>query len=98
VLQGLGFVGAMMAADCEIEGKAPYFVMGVDLPSVGSFWKIPTLNKGKSPFKAKDPEVEEIFKRVIMLKNNFRATWVSEAYSEADTIVVKKNLYDEKLK
>jgi len=49
VLQGVGFVGAMMAAvaaDCEIEGKAPYFVMGVDLPSVGSFWKIRTLNKG----------------------------------------------------
>ena len=56
VLQGVGFVGAMMAAvaaDCEIEGKAPY-----------------------------------------LLKNNFRATWVSEAYSEADIIVVKKNLYD----
>ena len=30
VLQGLGFVGAMMAAvaaDCEIKGKAPYFVL-----------------------------------------------------------------------
>jgi UDP-N-acetyl-D-glucosamine dehydrogenase len=42
VLQGVGFVGAMMAAvaaDCEIEGKAPYFVLGVDLASVGSFWK-----------------------------------------------------------
>ena len=26
--------------------------------------------------------------------SNFRATWVSEAYSEADIIVVKKNLYD----
>jgi len=63
-VQGLGFVGALMAAvaaDCEIEGKAPYFVMGVDLPSVGSFWKIPTINKGESPFKAEDPEVEEIF-------------------------------------
>jgi len=60
VLQGVGFVGALMAAvaaDCEIEGKAPYFS-----------------------------------------KNNFRATWVSEAYSEADIIVVKKNLYDEELK
>ena len=85
VVQGLGFVGALMAAvaaDCEIEGKTPYFVMGVDLASVGSFWKIPTINKGESPFKAEDPEVGEIFRRTINLKNNFRATWVPEAYSE----------------
>ena len=27
MLQGVGFVGAMMAADCEIKGKAPYFVL-----------------------------------------------------------------------
>ena len=95
VVQGLGFVGALMAAvaaDCEIEGKAPYFVMGVDLPSVGSFWKIPTLNKGESPFKAEDPEVDEIFRRTIKIKNNFRATWVPEAYSEADIIIVDINL------
>ena len=88
---------AAVAADCEIKGKAPYFVMGVDLPSVGSFWKIPTINNGESHFKAEDPEVEEIFRRTIKLKNNFRATWVSEAYSEAEIIVVKKNLYDDKL-
>ena len=95
VVQGLGFVGALMAAvaaDCEIEGKTPYFVMGVDLPTVGSFWKIPTINKGESPFKAEDPEVDEIFRRTIKLKNNFRATWVSEAYSEADIIIVDINL------
>ena len=95
VVQGLGFVGALMAAvaaDCEIEGKAPYFVMGVDLPSVGSFWKIPTINKGESPFKAEDPEVDEIFRRTIKIKNNFRATWVPEAYSEADLIIVDINL------
>jgi len=30
--------------------------------------------------------------------SNFRATWVSEAYSEADIIVVKTDLYDEELK
>ena len=29
--------------------------------------------------------------------SNFRATWVSEAYSEAEIIVVKKNLYAVKL-
>ena len=95
VVQGLGFVGALMAAvaaDCEIGGKAPYFVMGVDLASVGSFWKIPTINKGESHFKAEDPEVEAIFRRTIKIKNNFRATWVPEAYPEADIIIVDINL------
>ncbi|MFV9677676.1 MAG: nucleotide sugar dehydrogenase [Methanosarcinales archaeon] len=95
VVQGLGFVGAMMAAvvaDCEIEGKAPYFVIGVDLPSQNSFWKIRTINKGISPFKAEDPEVDEIFKKAVKVKNNLRATWVPEAYSEADIILVDINL------
>jgi UDP-N-acetyl-D-glucosamine dehydrogenase len=95
VVQGLGFVGAMMAAvvaDCEIEGKAQYFVIGVDLPSEGSFWKIRTINKGISPFKAEDPEVNAIFKRTVKLNNNLRATWVPEAYSEADVILVDINL------
>ena len=95
VVQGLGFVGAMMAAvvaDCEIEGKAPYFAIGVDLPSPNSFWKIRIINKGISPFKAEDPEVDAIFKRAVKLNNNLRATWVPEAYSEADIIVVDINL------
>jgi len=44
VIQGLGFVGAVMAAvtsDCEINDRIPYFVLGVDLPSEQSYWKIP---------------------------------------------------------
>jgi len=95
VIQGLGFVGAVMAAvvaDCEIGGKTPYFVIGVDLPSKNSFWKISTINKGKAPFKAKDPEIEKIFERTIKVKKNFIATWVEEAFSEADIVVVDINL------
>lgn len=95
VVQGLGFVGSVMAAvvaDCEVEGKSPYFVVGVDLPSVGSFWKIPSINSGKSPFKAEDPEVDKIFERTVKSKASLIATWVSEAYSEADIIVVDINL------
>lgn len=95
VVQGLGFVGSVMAAvvaDCEVEGKSPYFVVGIDLPSVGSFWKIPSINSGKSPFKAEDPEVDKIFDRTVKSKANLIATWVPEVYSEADIIVVDINL------
>jgi len=95
VIQGLGFVGAVMGAlvaDCEIENKSKYFVIGIDLPSQDSFWKIATINKGNSPYKAKDPEVEKIFKRTILNKKTFLATWISEAYSEADIIIVDINL------
>jgi UDP-N-acetyl-D-glucosamine dehydrogenase len=95
VVQGLGFVGAVMAAvvaDCEVEGKSPYFVTGVDLPNTESFFKIQSINGGNSPFKAEDPEVDKIFERSVKSKANLIATWVPEAYSEADIIVVDINL------
>jgi len=95
VVQGLGFVGAVMAAviaDCEVGGNIPYFVIGINQPSERSFWKIPTINKGVCPFNVEDPELEKIFRRTIKEKNNLIASWVSEAYSEADIILVDINL------
>ena len=101
VVQGLGFVGAVMGAiiaDCDVDNKSKYFVIGVDLPSRNSFWKIPTINEGKSPFKVKDPEVKKIFNRTIVNKKTFLATWVPESYSEADIIIVDINLDVDKTK
>ncbi len=95
IVQGLGFVGAIMAAvvaDCEKNNKKPYFVLGVDLPIEKTYWKIPIINSGRSPFNGEDPEVEKIFKRTIEIKKTLRATWVKEAYFEADIIVVDINL------
>ena len=95
VIQGLGFVGAILAAvvaDCEKNNNEPYFVLGIDLPTEESYWKIPIINSGKCPFNVEDPEVEKIFKRVVLKKENLRATWVIDAYSEADIIVVDINL------
>jgi UDP-N-acetyl-D-glucosamine dehydrogenase len=94
-VQGLGFVGAVMAAviaDCEINGKAPYFVVGVDLPIPSSISKISSINRGESPFKAEDPEIDKLFKRTVNAKTNFIATWVLEVYSLADIILVDINL------
>ena len=95
VVQGLGFVGAVMAAviaDCEKGGSMPYFVIGVDLPTPASFWKIKTINDGKSPIQSDDPEIIPVFNRTVKEKKNFIATWIPEVYSEADIIIVDINL------
>jgi nucleotide sugar dehydrogenase len=93
-IQGLGFVGSVMAAivaDCEIDGRQPYYVFGINKPTSRSFWKIPLINRGLSPLKAEDPEIDRIFKRIIE-KDTIRASWVPEAYEEADIVVVDVNL------
>lgn len=99
VVQGLGFVGAVMGAiiaDAEKGDTSQYFVIGIDLPTEFSYWKIPTINKGESPFKAKDPEVDKIFYRTVIDKKNYVTSWIPEAYAEADIIVVDINLDVEK--
>jgi UDP-N-acetyl-D-glucosamine dehydrogenase len=60
VVMGVGFVGAVMAAivadTVNEDGSPAKFVIGMQRPSVRSFWKIPTLNKGICPVKAEDPQ------------------------------------------
>ncbi len=95
LIQGLGFVGAIMAAivaDCEINDKIPYFVIGIDLPSKNSYWKIAKINSGKSPYNIADSEINIIFQRTIFKKRNLLATYVMDAYEEADIIIVDINL------
>ncbi len=73
VVMGVGFVGAVMAAivadtvDKE-NGKPSKFVIGCQRPSTRSYWKIPLLNRGQSPVKAEDPEVEPMIKRCVLEK------------------------------
>ena len=61
VVQGLGFVGAVMALVCANSNESDYAVIGVDLPSEASFWKIKSLNEGIFPLIAEDPKIEEFF-------------------------------------
>lgn len=72
VVMGVGFVGAVMAAivadTVGPDGKPSKFVVGMQRPSVRSFWKIPMLNQGVSPVKAEDPEVEPMIKRCVIDK------------------------------
>ena len=92
VVMGVGFVGAVMAAiiaDALDESGAPTkFVIGCQRPSTRSYWKIPLLNRGESPVKAEDPEVDAIISRCVREKKTLTATYNSDCLALADCVVV----------
>ena len=93
VVMGVGFVGAVMAAiiadtvDAKT-GKPSKFVIGCQRPSTRSYWKIPLLNRGESPVKAEDPEVEPMIARCVQEKKTLIATYNSDCLKLADCVVV----------
>ena len=92
VVMGLGFVGAVMAAIVadarDAHGRHAKFVIGCQRPSPRSFWKIPLLNRGQSPLKADDPEVDVLIHRDVVESRTLTATYDSECLSLADCVVV----------
>jgi len=93
VVMGVGFVGAVMAAIIadtvdKKTGKPGKFVIGCQRPSPRSYWKIELLNRGQSPVKAEDPEVEPMIKRCVLDKKTLAATYNSECLKLADCVVV----------
>ncbi len=92
VVVGVGFVGAVMAAvvaDAEDgEGNPTKFVIGMQRPSVRSYWKIPLLNRGLSPVKSEDPEVDRLIDRCVHHKKTLTATFTYDALKLADVVVV----------
>lgn len=92
VVMGVGFVGAVMAAivaDTEDKkGKPSKFVIGCQRPSTRSYWKIPLLNRGVSPVKAEDPEVDPMIARTVLEKKTLTATFNSDCLKLADCVVV----------
>ncbi len=93
VVMGVGFVGAVMAAIIadtidERTGRSSKFVIGCQRPSVRSYWKIPLLNRGLSPVKAEDPEVEPMIARCVLDKKTLIGTYNSDCLKLADCVVV----------
>ncbi|MBN2577721.1 MAG: hypothetical protein JXB10_01925, partial [Pirellulales bacterium] len=93
VVMGVGFVGAVMAAIIadsvdKKTGKPGKFVIGCQRPSTRSFWKIPLLNRGQSPVKAEDPEVDPMIARCVREKKTLTATFNSDCLALADCVVV----------
>jgi len=96
VVMGVGFVGAVMAAivaDTTDElGDSGKFVIGMQRPSGRSYWKIPLLNKGISPVKAEDPEVDPMIARCVLKKKTLVATYVYDVLKFADVVIVDVQL------
>ena len=92
VVMGVGFVGAVMAAIVadtkDKQGKSSKFVIGCQRPSTRSYWKIPLLNRGESPVKAEDPEVDVLIQRCVNEEKTLIATYNSDCLTLADCVVV----------
>jgi len=93
VVMGVGFVGAVMAAIVadttdKKTGRPGKFVIGCQRPSPRSYWKIPMLNRGQSPVKAEDPEVDPMIARCVLQKKTLTATYDSDCLKLADVVVV----------
>ena len=92
IVMGVGFVGAVMAAivadTVNEDGEPSKFVIGMQRPSVRSYWKIPILNRGLSPVKAEDPEVDPMIERCVNKKKTLIATYTYDVLKLADVVVV----------
>ena len=89
VVQGLGFVGAVMSLVVSNSSKKDYAVIGVDRKK--NIEIIDKINSGIFPVKSSDPKIEEYYQHSIK-KRNFLATYDHSAYSYASVIIVDINL------
>jgi nucleotide sugar dehydrogenase len=96
VVMGVGFVGAVMAAivadTVDESGSPSKFVIGMQRPSIRSYWKIPKLNEGISPVKAEDPEVAPMIRRCVLEKKTLIATFIYDVLKLADVVIVDVQL------
>ena len=74
VVQGLGFVGAVMSLVCANAHSEEYAVIGLDIANKNNYWKIKSINDGVFPVIASDPKIEEFY-NISKKKNNFFATF-----------------------
>ncbi len=89
VVQGLGFVGAVMSLVVSNSLKKDYAVIGVDRKESTEI--INNINNGIFPIKSSDPKIEEYYQNSVKL-GNFLATHDVSAYSYASVIIVDINL------
>ena len=91
VIQGMGFVGSVMGLVVANALTEEYAVIGIDLASPGSYWKIRSINEGQFPVQASDPKIE-LYYQESRRKQNYYATYDPYAYAQADVILVDINL------
>src|SRR4051794_8206481 len=65
VVQGLGFVGSVMGLVVANALTEEYAIIGIDLPSPSSYWKICSINEGVFPVIASDPKIDVYYKNAL---------------------------------
>jgi len=92
VVQGLGFVGAAVAAAVagvrDGAGGPRYQVVGVDLPTPGGYWKVARINAGACPFDSPDQGLADLTRQAVLMDGNLCAACSEEVYALADVIIV----------
>lgn len=91
VVQGLGFVGAVMALVVASAPEENYAVIGVDLPTEEGRRKVQALNEGTFPVDSSDSAVDDLHERALE-QGNFLATCDERAYEVADVVLIDVNL------
>jgi UDP-glucose 6-dehydrogenase len=69
-----------------------YHVIGVDVPTAESYWKIAKVNAGLVPFASPDHEFAALVHDAVQKTGNMKATASETAYELADVIVVDVGL------
>lgn len=91
-VQGLGFVGsavaAVIAGATDQNGDPLYFVVGIDLPTENSYWKVATVALGDVPVGSPDPELPRLVREAVLETGNLMATAYEKAYTLADVIIM----------
>jgi len=94
-IQGLGFVGAAMAAAVaaarDEHGQPRFDVVGLDLPTPEGARRIDALNRGRFPFDTADASLDQAVGRAHG-EGNLTATNDPAAYGRASVVVVDVHL------
>ena len=92
IVMGIGFVGSVMAAivaDTVDKNSNPSkFVIGLDLPTKESYWKISMINNGQSPVKADDTLVSQMINQCVLEKKTLTATYNKRVIQFADVVII----------
>lgn len=96
VVQGLGFVGAAVAACVaaarDANDQPRFFVIGLDLATPGGYWKVARIGEGLAPIASPDPDLPTLIDDAVLKTGNLCATTEAEALGLADVIVVDIHL------
>ncbi len=95
-VQGLGFVGAAVAAVVagveNAAGEGRFVVIGIDRPTADGNAKVAAIEAGLSPIRSPDAELDRLTRAGACERGNLRATTDARAFGLADIVIVDVGL------